>query len=746
MDDLCEGDLVGRFVLQRPLGEGGMGAVFLARDPELQRDIAVKLLRGGAGGTDSTAAQARMLREAQAMAMVTHPNLVAIYEVGVFQDHVFLAMEYVVGETLDSWVRPGRPLEKVVDVFEQAGRALQAIHDAGLVHRDFKPANVMVTADGVAKVLDLGIARKVQTDAEKELLKRTIDETLSQRDEPLFGEGDSVPPNTGRDAFEGKLTMDGALVGTPSYMAPEQLLAEDVSPQTDQFACGIALFEALTGRRPFSGKNHVQVMANIVSGQRRRWPEDKDIPEGVRGAIERALSSDAKARFESMTAFLAACRDGLGLRGSLELLTERWISHGRESEFLLPSGNRLSEGLTLLRERPDSLTAEQAEFILESARGARTRRIRRRALVGGIATLGIGMVPALSLLHRRNQQLQEATRAEVLALMSGVQQRIAPLMQQAEDYVQLVYMQRRAWEPQLSQLLATSASEVPPLEADMLNDLGRLNDYFRPLITQEPTISSIQVAREDDFTVLFFADPDAPSLDPPYEFYNRVVWRPHFGDSTFEGFWGAPSDGAAPRGRFLRVGEADTRGRPWKKYVPTQRRWYRAAVDAPRGAFVWTEPYLFFTTLDAGVTSAVHWEAQGKRHVLAVDYMLTDLSRITAELSNDEFSAAIVTREGHVLGLPRGPRFDSPEKVRAFFRAFNEEIAAREGMDAEARMPTPTEAQLPLLAAAVDGCQVEEGAFRFAFGGKSLWAGRAPVGPSVLGLSVFVVQFPGAAS
>jgi hypothetical protein len=233
-------------------------------------------------------------------------------------------------------------------------------------------------------------------------------------------------------------------------------------------------------------------------------------------------------------------------------------------------------------------------------------------------------------------------------------------------------------------------------------------------------------------------------LKPPYDFYNRVVWNAEFGDDAFEAFWDPAVEGRpnTPRGRFLRKGSADTRGVEWKGYVPSKRVWFERAIATEVGRASWTDPYLFFVTKDAGVTGSIHFTRRGKRYVLAVDFMLTDLSRVTAELQSDQFLAAIVTREGRLVGLPRDSRFDTPDKVRRFFSDFNRKLSAQSKVDAGARLPTPKEANLPLLAAAMARSDVSEGTYRFDYREKQLWAGRAPVGPTELGLSVYVVELP----
>lgn len=370
--------------------------------------------------------------------------------------------------------------------------------------------------------------------------------------------------------------------------------------------------------------------------------------------------------------------------------------------------------------------------------------LQRRFVVGGIAALGIALISTLSLLQRRSAGLEEATRAEVLAHMSEVQQATLPMMERAETHLHMTYAQREAWLPGLDQLMIAAAYDTPERPDRMLDKLHRLNDYFRPLIELTPLISSIMVAREDEFEALFFRDRDANRLKPPYDFYNRVVWNAEFDDTVFEAFWEHSFEGRAnlSRGRFLHEGNPGVRGVEWTGYVPSKRIWFEQAIAKEAGESTWTGPHLLPATKDAGVTGSLHFTKRGKRYVLAMDFVLTDLSRATIELQSDRFLAAIVTMEGRLVGLPRDPRFDTPEKVRRFFSEFNRQLSARSAADAEARLPTPKEAKLPLLVAAMENGEAREGTYQFDYHGRRLWAGRAPVGPSQLGLSLHVVELP----
>ncbi|MFZ5441228.1 MAG: protein kinase domain-containing protein, partial [Myxococcota bacterium] len=264
------GDVVGRYVVLEFVGEGAMGRVYAAYDPVLDRKVALKLLHPLA---DGPSAQERLLREAKALAKVSHPHLVAVHDAGSFGDSVFLAMEFVEGQTLRAWLAAAKRTEaELVDVFAQAGRGLAAAHEAGLVHRDFKPENVLVGRDGRVRVSDFGLARELSA--------------------PLPLEGPT--PIRGGAAS----THTGALVGTPAYMAPEQLGGERADERADQFAFCVALAEALGGGRPFPENTLAQVRAGPKLTASARLTK----------VLTRGLSAEPAARYPSMSALLAALR------------------------------------------------------------------------------------------------------------------------------------------------------------------------------------------------------------------------------------------------------------------------------------------------------------------------------------------------------------------------------------------------------------------------------------------------------
>ncbi len=283
---------IGRFRVVGRIGGGGMGLVVRAHDSELDRDVAIKLLRPElrATGSAGSVGPARLLREAQAMARIDHPNVITVHEVGTVGDQVFIAMELVDGQTLGAWVRERkRPWREVLDVFLRAGDGVAGAHAAGVVHRDFKPDNVLVGRDGRVRVVDFGLARAVGA---------PIDVTVS---EPSHATADTADP------MRSPLTRTGAVMGTPAYMSPEQYMGEAAGERSDQFSFCVALWEGLFGTRPFQGTNITDLAAAVVGGKLGEPPTDV-APRFVVVALRRGLARDPAARFDSMADLLAALR------------------------------------------------------------------------------------------------------------------------------------------------------------------------------------------------------------------------------------------------------------------------------------------------------------------------------------------------------------------------------------------------------------------------------------------------------
>jgi serine/threonine protein kinase len=275
---LHKGDRIARYIVMRQLGHGGMGIVYGAIDPELGRRVAIKLVRSTAGQHYG----ARLRREALALARLDHPNIVSIYDIGVTRRGTFVAMEYVRGLSVRKWLRESpRPWQEILRVFVEAGRGLAAAHAAGLVHRDFKPSNVMITREGRAKVLDFGLARGTPSD----------DPWLCSGAESLLCR---------------RMTKADTIVGTTGYMSPEQLLGSEVGPLSDQFSFSVALFEALHGERPWDGKDPIDQARAYTQGRRTAVKPRRDVPAAVRATIERGMSLQPSDRFPSMLALLEA--------------------------------------------------------------------------------------------------------------------------------------------------------------------------------------------------------------------------------------------------------------------------------------------------------------------------------------------------------------------------------------------------------------------------------------------------------
>ena len=288
--ELAPGTRVGRYIVERRVGGGAMGTVYAAEDPDLDRTVAVKVLRAQRlADTARSRVRARLLREAQAMARLSHPEVITVYDVGTFGDQLFVAMEYVEGETLRQWrAARHRNYADVLEVYERAGAGLAAAHDAGLVHRDFKPDNVLVGRDGRVRVTDFGLARSVD---------RTSD-------------GDTSDDTSGaaRAGLATTLTRSGALVGTPAYMAPEQLRGRSADARSDVFSFCVALYEAVYVERPFAGVTVPGLLASIEQGIVRAAPIMTRVPRWLRSVLLVGLRAAPEERFASMRALLDALR------------------------------------------------------------------------------------------------------------------------------------------------------------------------------------------------------------------------------------------------------------------------------------------------------------------------------------------------------------------------------------------------------------------------------------------------------
>jgi len=301
---------IGRFDVVSRLGRGGMGIVYEGYDPQLDRRLAIKVMRAPAFALEADPKRAqRLLREAQATAKLSHPNVVTVYEVGSIGDSVYMAMEYVDGQTLRQWSRyKARSWKEIVEVFIQAGRGLVHAHGAGLVHRDFKPDNVMIDAEGRVRVLDFGLARLTGVEV-------SVDTVTTEEKSPSVD----------------MLTVTGMVLGTPAYMAPEQRRSRSAVAASDQYGFCVTLHEALYGRRPPHPDDDDPPSTNI----------ERVGPAALRRIIERGLEIEPQDRFASMAVLVARLEALVGSRrwalalggvGALSLAALMWPGAAATSE------------------------------------------------------------------------------------------------------------------------------------------------------------------------------------------------------------------------------------------------------------------------------------------------------------------------------------------------------------------------------------------------------------------------------
>ncbi|MBX7082132.1 MAG: serine/threonine-protein kinase [Nannocystaceae bacterium] len=305
---LERGRTIGRYVVLYELGSGGMGVVYAAYDPELDRKIALKLLHAD---STSTRGRQRLMREAKAIAKLSHLNVVTVHDVGQFEGRVFVAMEFVDGVTLRQWLRERtRAWTDVLEVLCAAGEGLAAAHAADLVHRDFKPDNVLVDRNGRVIVLDFGLARRAPShdDSSSGSSRRNSGESSRRGHDDDDDEQAAAPPSGTSSELDVELTRTGALLGTPAYMAPEQHLGNPVDARSDQFSFCVVLWESLYGARPFRGETATTTAMNVVKGLLDEPPRGSKVPSWLRRVLQRGLATEPAARHPDMRALLAELR------------------------------------------------------------------------------------------------------------------------------------------------------------------------------------------------------------------------------------------------------------------------------------------------------------------------------------------------------------------------------------------------------------------------------------------------------
>ncbi len=376
---LPSGMYVGRYRLEHREGSGTMGVVYQAWDPKLARPVAVKVLN--ARWAQRPSARFRLAREARALARLSDPNVLPIYDVGRYRDGLFIAMEFVDGLTLDVWCE-GRSQNEVISMFIRAGHGLAAAHEADLIHRDFKPTNVLIGADQRPRVADFGLVSTA---------------------------GDKSTTDDEADGFAGtlKLTQVGSLVGTPRYMAPEQLLGEAAVPASDQFAFCVSLYEALYGRPPFAGTTPSALAESILEGPATpdiRWrdrrlfallakgmrAEPRERHESVRHLVE-ALERTQRRRAPRIVGMTAAAVVALG--GISSGVTWNEDPCAAESSLLEGQGLVLAQIDRRLRERDSahlaSSVAREVSAYAEDWSSVFTPICRRNREAGAVSSASL---------------------------------------------------------------------------------------------------------------------------------------------------------------------------------------------------------------------------------------------------------------------------------------------------------------------------------------------------------------------
>ncbi len=365
------GDKIDRYVVLDKIGEGGMGVVYAAYDPGLDRRVALKFLSPETRAPDI--GEQRLVREAQAMARLSHPNVAVAYEVGVFCGQVYLAMEFVDGVDLRRWLADGpRTTSEILQVFHAAGSGLAAAHSAGIIHRDFKPENVLIDKQGRPRVTDFGLSR-----------------TRHAVDGEEYSPGPDAPSPTGDLAAP--LTRPGAMLGTPSYMSPEQHRGLAADERSDQFAFCVSLHEALHGEHPFKGRDPTQLLHNVLAGKVVSDAASRALARRCRQAIARGLSPSPEDRFPSMDALLAKLAEAPGRKRRMAIAALGVL-------VALGAGYELTQQDSAAAAPSCDRGAESMAGIWDATRGARLLEAFRQSGVGGAEATWKGFA---SILDRR---------------------------------------------------------------------------------------------------------------------------------------------------------------------------------------------------------------------------------------------------------------------------------------------------------------------------------------------------------
>jgi predicted Ser/Thr protein kinase/tetratricopeptide (TPR) repeat protein len=455
---------IGRFAILRKLGEGGMGVVYVGYDERLDRRAAIKLVHTR---RDDARARERMLREAQALARISHPNVVQIYESGEYGEGLYIAMELVEGSTLREWLAEApRSLAELREVFVAAARGLAAAHAKGLTHRDFKPENVMIDREGRVRVMDFGLVRA---------------QGASRDDE---GEGEEAGElGETRDLLSQTLTRTGARMGTPAYMAPEQHLGRATDARSDQFSFCVALWEAIYGRRPFAGETLAMLTVNVLEGRRDEPPSRAEVPRALRAVLERGLATEPEARWPSMDALIEAISGAFSAEGR----RRRRIFAGAVLASLALLGG-LAWGFVERREQAALDACSEDARSLDGQWNDATRARLRQAFVDSGAVLptvswGLSERRLDDYVQRWSHEREAACRAQLDEEDELAPRRVACLERRRASFEAMLEL-LEGGDPRVVAEASIATAELPSL--DDCNDEDRLALLPPPLPEYDP--------------------------------------------------------------------------------------------------------------------------------------------------------------------------------------------------------------------------------------------------------------------